>query len=152
MANIGTMLKHEIARIARRECNKQITPIRKVSAAQRHDIAALKRTVRQLQQQARDLTRTLAKATTNRPAPATGRARFRAAGVSALRKRLGLSARELGLLLGVSEQSIYNWQNKTSTINTRRQQQLGAIRRLGKREVRARLAELTPKRTRKARR
>jgi hypothetical protein len=38
-----------------------------------------------------------------------GKIRFSAKGPAAQRKRLGLSAQEIGLLVGTSGQSIYNW-------------------------------------------
>jgi DNA-binding XRE family transcriptional regulator len=38
--------------------------------------------------------------------------RFVAKGFKSLRQRLGFSAAQIGKLLGVSEQSIYNWESK----------------------------------------
>jgi len=63
-------------------------------------------------------------------------------GLRSLRTRLGLSAPQLALLLGVSEQSIYNWESKKATP---RKEQLAAIigmRGLGKREAQQRLDAL----------
>jgi DNA-binding transcriptional regulator YiaG len=62
-----------------------------------------------------------------------------AKGLRSLRTRLALSAKQLALLLGVSEQSVYNWDTKKATP---RKEQLAAIigvRNLGKREAQQRL-------------
>ena len=75
------------------------------------------------------------------PAAAT-KVRFSAKGLATHRQRLGLSAADMGALLGVSAQSIYLWDaGKTKP----RQQQLDAIaalRKTGKREAQAQLASL----------
>ena len=67
--------------------------------------------------------------------------------------RLGLSAKQLSLLLGVSEQSVYNWEAKKTTP---RKEQLAAIigmRDLGKREAQLRLDALkAPRRAKQGKR
>jgi DNA-binding XRE family transcriptional regulator len=70
------------------------------------------------------------------------RVRFRVKGLIALRQRLGLTAADLGTLMGVSAQTIYNWEAEKSRP---RQQQIAAyaaLRGIGKRQVKARLEEL----------
>jgi DNA-binding transcriptional regulator YiaG len=72
----------------------------------------------------------------------TAPVRFSAKGLASQRQRLGLAAAEMGLLLGVSAQTVYNWEAGKSRP---RQQQLAAIaalRGLGKRQVKVRLTEL----------
>jgi DNA-binding transcriptional regulator YiaG len=87
---------------------------------------------------------------TNAPATLPDRpVRFVANGLRSLRTRLGLSAKQLSLLLGVSEQSVYNWETKKATP---RKEQLAAIigmRDLGKREAHERLDALKSPRRRK---
>ena len=138
MPNIAAVLKDEISRLSRREIRKQVQPIRKASATYRHDIAALKRQVQELRQQA---ARRPAPAAT---APAADAAsgppmRFVAKGLRSLRKRLGVSAHELALLIGVSDQSIYNWELKKTTPRKDQLKTLASIRELGKRDARQRL-------------
>jgi DNA-binding XRE family transcriptional regulator len=68
--------------------------------------------------------------------------RFNAKGFATMRRRLGLSAAEMGLLVGVSAQTIYNWEAEKSRP---RQQQVAAVaslRGVGKRVAKARLEEL----------
>lgn len=143
MANIGTVLKLEISRLCRRELRREVGGMRKASAAYRRDIAALKRHVAALQRQSAALAKRAAAASDKAPAALPERpVRFVAKGLRSLRTRLALSAPQLALLLGVSEQSIYNWESKKATP---RREQLAAIiglRGLGKREAQQRLEAL----------
>jgi DNA-binding transcriptional regulator YiaG len=93
-------------------------------------------------------------AVVNAPASLPDRpVRFVAKGLRSLRTRLGLSAKQLSLLLGVSEQSVYNWETKKATP---RKEQLAAIigmRDLGKREAQERLDALkAPRRGKRSKR
>jgi predicted transcriptional regulator len=76
--------------------------------------------------------------------------RFVAKGLRSLRTRLGLSAKHLSLLIGVSEQSVYNWETRKATP---RKEQLAAIigmRDLGKRKAERRLEVLqSPRRAKR---
>jgi DNA-binding transcriptional regulator YiaG len=148
MPNIGTLLKQEISRLCRREIRREVGTVKKASAAYRHDIAELKRQVTALERKSTVLAKRTATAVGNAPATLPDRpVRFVAKGLRSLRTRLGLSAKQLSLLLGVSEQSVYNWETKKATP---RKEQLAAIigmRNLGKREAQQRLdAMKAPKR------
>ena len=66
--------------------------------------------------------------------------RFRVAGFANLRKKWGLSAAEMGQLLGVSAQSVYHWESGKSRPRAAQLAAIAAVRGLGKREVAARLA------------
>jgi DNA-binding transcriptional regulator YiaG len=118
------------------------------SAAYRRGIAALKRQVIALERKSTVLAKLTAAAVNAPTALADKPVRFVAKGLRTLRTRLGLSAKQLSLLLGVSEQSVYNWENKKATP---RKEQLAAIigmRELGKREAQERLEALTSPRKR----
>lgn len=139
MANIGTLLKGEISRISRKEIRQHIEPVRKASATHRREIAALKRQVLALQRTVNTLARQ-----SRRPSAEAGDAaarplRFVAKGLASLRTRLGLSAPELARLVGVSGQTVYNWERKKSVPRKEQLQALANLRAQGKREVRARL-------------
>lgn len=144
MPNIASVLKEEIVRLARKEMRSEMEGLKRASAQFRSEIAALKRRVAVLDKQVARLT----KKETRRAAPetiadTTSRVRFSAKGLASKRKRLGLSAADLGALLGVSGQTVYHWEaGKTRP----RPQQLAAIaplRSMGKRQAMARLEELT---------
>ncbi len=133
MPNIGQVLRDEIARISRRETRKQSSALQRASASYRRDIAALKREIATLR---RDLKKAPSSRTVAAEAPSnSGKLRFRADGFRTMRRRLGLSASQMGKLLGVSEQSIYNWETKTATPRSSHLPTIARLRSLGKREV-----------------
>jgi DNA-binding transcriptional regulator YiaG len=141
MANIGTVLKFEITRLARREMRREVQPLRKMAAGYRRDIAALKRAVTLLERRAKALSRSEPKQ--RDPAlPAGKSVRFVAKGLISLRKRLGVSAVDLARLLGVSMQSVYNWEHKKATPRKEQVNAIVALRSLGKKEAHARLEGL----------
>jgi DNA-binding transcriptional regulator YiaG len=151
MPNIGAMLKEEISRLCRREIRKQVQPIRKVSAGYRRDIAALKRQLQDVQRRTGALAKQAAQ-TSKTPAEESGPPmRFVAKGLRSLRGRLGLSASDLAQLMGVSDQSVYNWELKKTTPRKEQLAALATIRSLGKREAHKRLEALQTPRTRKKR-
>jgi len=67
--------------------------------------------------------------------------RFAAKGLRAQRKRLGLSAADFGRLVGVSSQSIYNWEQESARPREEQIAKLVQLRALGKREARERVTE-----------
>jgi DNA-binding transcriptional regulator YiaG len=150
MANIATFLRDEISRVSRREIRKQVTPLRKAAAAHRREIAALKRQVLDLQRKANAMEKTAARPSgTIRAAESSSPLRFVAKGLRSLRARLGFSAPELARLMGVSDQSVYNWELKKTTPRKEQLAVLAGIRALGKREARLRLAAIDNQRQKK---
>lgn len=140
MPNIAAVLKDEISRIARREVRRETAGLKKAATTYRSEIAELKRRARSLEQSLRRALR--ARTREEPPASDSPALRFRPKGLAALRARLGLSARECGLLLGVSGQSIYLWESGRARPSGRHLAALAALRKLGKREVATRLAAL----------
>ena len=141
--NIAAVLKSEIVRLARKELRSETQALKKAASNHRSEIAALKRRVMELEKQLRRQGRT-ASAPRQEPTDeaALRKVRFSAKGLAAQRKRLGLSASDVGLLVGASGQSIYNWE---SGLNRPRAAQLPAIaglRTMGKKQALARLEEL----------
>lgn len=57
------------------------------------------------------------------------------------RQKLGLSAADMGRLIGVSGQSIYKWEAGKSRPRPQQLQAIAALRKLGKREAKRRLEE-----------
>jgi len=139
MPNIGLLLKNEIARLSRREIRKEVSPLRKAAAAHRREIAALKRAVATLDRRAKSLAKA-ASVKGGESAPSDSRqTRFVAKGLVSLRKRLGLSAVELAQLLGVSMQSVYNWEHKKATPRREQVAAIAQLRGIGKKEAHQRL-------------
>ena len=143
MPNIASVLKEEIARVARKELRNETETLKKASAHFRSDIAALKRRVTTLEKQLARFSKNKANPTSAKnDSGATTRVRFTAKGLRTLRQRLELSAAELGAILGVSAQTVYNWEAESTRPRAQQVAAIAAIRGLGKREAAARLQEL----------
>ena len=143
MPNIGTVLREEISRLSRREIRSQVDATKKATTQHRRQIALLKRQVAQLERQVTLLVRKFLDAPQAASAAATAiRPRFVAKGLRSQRKRLGLSATDYGKLLGVSSQSIYNWEHELASPRDAQLPRLAALRGIGKREAAERLKRL----------
>lgn len=143
MPNIATILKDEIVRLARKEVRKEVEGLKKASAQHRSDLAGLKRRVADLERQRARLEKKEAGGAAQEAAgEGAARFRFSAKRLAAQRAKLGLSAAGMGALLGVSAQTIYNWEAGKSRPRQAQLATLAATRKLGKREAQARLASL----------
>ena len=150
MTNIATVLKSEIARLARKEVRAEVEALKKASSAQRTEIVALKKRVQTLETalkkqakiHARGVVGSLSKTAADEiKAPRTG-LRFSAKGLASNRKRLGLSAAEFGALVGTTEQSIYAWESGRAQPRAKFLAAIAGLRGIGKRELAQRLAGL----------
>ena len=143
MANIASVLKDEIARVARKEVRGETRRLKKASGQYRSDIAALKREVAALRQQLGRLGKVQGKKpqliVVDEPKNSP---RFSAKGFATQRQRLGLSANALATLLGVSGQSVYKWENGKTRPRASQLPAIAALRTMGKKEAAVRLAEL----------
>jgi DNA-binding transcriptional regulator YiaG len=143
MPNLQSLLKTEISRIARREVRAETEQLKKSSSQYRSQIAALKRSVAALERQLRKGSGHSAQSVENGvDGEAQPGFRFSAKGFASQRRRLGLSAREAGLLLGVSALSVYKWEQGKARPRARQMEAISQLRRMGKKEAAARLAEL----------
>jgi DNA-binding transcriptional regulator YiaG len=139
VANIATVLKEEIIRLARKEIRQEIDGLKKASVQYRSDIAALKRHIAKLEKQVSHFEKFIAKQTpVNEPKPeVASNVRFTAKGFKTLRQRLGISAADTGRLLGVSGQTIYSWEAGSSSPRKQQMANIVILRGLGKKEVEA---------------
>jgi DNA-binding transcriptional regulator YiaG len=145
MANIASLLKSEISRVARKEVRGETAGLKKAISSYRSEIVALKRRALALETELRRLGKAAARsapAAVQDEGPARAQ-RFSAKGLASQRKRLGLSAQECGLLVGASGQSIYNWEDGKARPRAKHLQALAALRGMGKKEAAARLSELS---------
>jgi DNA-binding transcriptional regulator YiaG len=150
MPNIASVFKAEITRLARKEMRENGDGLKKAVATQRSEIATLKRRVQALEALVKRLAKTQdAKPARARPSAAgeadeanSGELRFRASGMAANRKRLGLSAADFALLVGATGQSVYAWEAGKAKPRADALAAIAALRGIGKREVEARLAGL----------
>lgn len=140
MTDLAHALKAEISRLARKELRAHLEPLKK-SAAQskaqvavlREEISALKRQIRALAKQAH---RPVEKSSEDQQ---KSRQRFTAKGFATMRSRLGLSHREMGLLIGASDQSVRKWEDGEAIPRMKFQQAIFALRGVGKRAIAERL-------------
>ena len=137
MSNVASVLKEEIARVARKEIRRETSSLKKSSSTHRSEIAALKRRVLELERQQR-------RAGPGRQAPPPAAAnedsvapgtRFSAKSMASQRRRLGLSAAECGLLIGASAQSVYNWEEGKARPRAQHLPAIFALRTLGRRQA-----------------
>jgi DNA-binding transcriptional regulator YiaG len=144
MPNIASVMKEEVSRLVRKELRRETEGLKRASTQYRSDIAALKRRTATLEQMVGRLEKQLAKNTGAAPATESDLnpgVRFSAKGLHSQRQRLGLSAAEMGTLLGVSPQTIYNWESGSSRPRQAQVAAIAGIRGIGKREAVARLSQ-----------
>ncbi len=145
MPNIAAVLKTEIARIARKEVRTQTEEFKKSSAQYRSHIAALRRRIETLERQVKKVGRGASRAAAVEDSAAeseTTSRRFSATRLAAQRSKLGLSAADFALLLGVSGQSVYKWEHGEARPRARQLEAIAELRGLGKRAAAERLAQL----------
>jgi DNA-binding transcriptional regulator YiaG len=138
MSGLASAFKSEIIRLSKKQNRQDLTPLRKTVTAQRAAIAALKRDVSSLKKELARVVRTTPKAAPKASEKST--LRFNPKGMATHRKRLGLSAAEYAKLAGVSAQTIYNWEHRKAKPRASQLATLAGLRKLGKREARAKLA------------
>ena len=136
MPNIGTVLKSEISRVARKEVRGETQALKKSISQYRSQIADLKRRMQALEQQVKRAGRGSTPAAAPEPA---GNLRFSAKGLAAQRRRLGLSAAAVAHLLGVSALSVYKWESGKTRPRDRQIEAIAGLRGMGKREAMKRL-------------
>ncbi len=136
MANIATVLKEEIIRLARKEVRVEVAGLKKASVQYRSEIVALKRRMVTLEQQLSRLGKAATQGAEVRVDPdAETKVRFVAKGFKSLRQRLGLTAEVMGSLLDVSAQSIYSWESGKSSPRKEHLPKIVMLRGMSKREV-----------------
>jgi DNA-binding XRE family transcriptional regulator len=140
LSNIAIALRAEITRLARKELRGETAKLKKASVQYRSDIAALKRRVTSLESQSPG------RAIRISAAPAAGdasaRIRYSAKGLGAQRRRLKLSAADMGILLGVSANTIYSWEAGNSRPRQQQVAAIAAVRGIGRREAQTKLRQL----------
>jgi DNA-binding transcriptional regulator YiaG len=138
MPNIASVLKAEIARVARKEVRTEVQTLKKATGTYRTDISALKRRVQALEQELRRLGKaksTVALAPVGEVASQPRK--FSAKNLAAQRARLGLSAEDCGRLVGTSGQSVYNWEAGKARPREKLLPAIAALKKLSKKDAAA---------------
>jgi DNA-binding transcriptional regulator YiaG len=144
VTNIAVALREEISRLARKEIRSQTEALRKAAAKYRKYIAEMKRRVSELEQKVAFLEKQARKDISTQGSEIDAeKLRFSAKGLHSNRKRLGLSAADYGTLIGVTAQTIYNWEQERSRPGKEQLEVLANLRSMGKRQAQGRLEQLS---------
>jgi DNA-binding transcriptional regulator YiaG len=147
MANLGKVLKSEIARISRKEIKTAIGEIGKSHTGLKKIVTDLKKRVASLEKENKRLAADSRKRQAEHPEKRHeegGKARLTSKGVRSLRSRLGLTQADFAKLLGATTHSVHLWEKKEGPLRLRDNTRVAllSIRRLGAREARAKLDEI----------
>jgi DNA-binding XRE family transcriptional regulator len=141
-----SVLKAEIVRLARKEAKSAAAPIRKPSVAARKALAGIKRRVAALEKEIRRIDVALAKVPAPQPEAGTEEAKVRitAKGIRSLRRKLSLTRKDFGRLLGITQNAVYVLERREGPLRVRSATKAAylAARGLGARGARAKVAEL----------
>ncbi len=144
MPNFVSAFKEEVRRLARKEVKDGTGKAHKFQAEMRRTLASLKRRVAKLETENRRLARATAGLKEQEAVASEDKAdrlRISSTTIRTLRDRLRLTQADFAKLVGVSAQSIYQWERKGGRLRLRSntKKALYAIRGLGAREARRRL-------------
>ena len=145
MPDLVGALREEIRKQARKEIRATLDRTKKLVSNHRQEIAQLKRELAAAHKRLAFLESCEKKRITDgtQKEPDTSKLRFSAKSVKSHRNRLGFSADEYGLLLGVSAQTIYQWERGKSRPRKSQLAALAEMRAIGKKEARSRLRLMT---------
>ena len=140
MANIASVLKAEISRIARKEARAEVESLKKANAQHRSAIAGLRRELASLQKQLKQaqrerIPRAAKEQTTDR------QYRFSATRLAAHRAKLGVSAADYGRLIGMSGATVYLWEQGKARPRPEQVQQLGMLKEMSRKVILERLEQ-----------
>ena len=141
MPTFANQFKGEVSRLAKKEVKAETQALKNALAAHRGEIVALKRRLAELEARVNKMSKGMSHSKTLELTEEDSGAglRFRATGFAALRKKLGISAAEMGKLLDVSAQSVYHWETGKTKPRARQLEAISVVRKMDKREVTAKL-------------
>jgi len=123
MPNIATVLKAEITRLARKEAKAALAEASKETKALKAEVRDLRRQVSALEKRPAAAATSAVARGPGRPKKSAAKAAMKSASVmshsrhiKALRKRLDVTQSEIGGLLGLSNQSIYQYERKNGPL------------------------------------
>lgn len=141
MPNLASALKGEISRLSTKVARQHVAPVQSTTQTLRKQVSALKKQLQILEREVAALRRQAARAKPEVEPEIESKVRFTAKGLRSLRARLGLSAEDFGRLLDVGQQTIYNWEGEKTQPRPAQVPAIAALRKLGKREARARVEQ-----------
>jgi len=141
MAKIEAIIKAEIMRLARREVRAVFRPLRREVWQMSAKMSGLSKGMASLNRMAKELHLEEAKPKLEATPEEVKASRLTPDRIRGLRKKLGISMRELGILTGSSLGAILSWEKGKFKPKADKKAALVALRKLKKREVKKLLAQ-----------
>ena len=133
MAKMEAVLREEITRLSKREVKAVTEPLVKQIRALKKEVRQLKEALRESGTEVRTLEGPMMELTVDEEEAKA--ARVGPKWIKSLRKRLGLSQRDLAKLLGVSLSAVGTWEYGKAKPEGRNRRALITLRKMGKRQV-----------------
>ncbi|MBM4347779.1 MAG: helix-turn-helix domain-containing protein, partial [Deltaproteobacteria bacterium] len=150
MGKVEAIIKSEIVRLAKKEMRRVATPLRRDIRSLRSNVSQLRKTVLSLERFIALQKKEWEKKPPLKAAPEEVEAsRLSPRLIRSLRKRLGLSQRDLARLTGVSSLTVYQWESGVFKPKKEKKGLLIALRKLGRREAKRLLEEKKAEETKK---
>jgi len=143
MGRVEAIIKSEIVRLAKREIRKITFPLGRDVRALKGFVSQLRRTVSELQRFAALQKKELEKKEIPLQAnpEEVKMSRFSPRLIRSLRRRLGITQKELALLTGVTVGAIHQWESGIFKPTMKKKEVIVALRKLRRREVRKLIEE-----------
>lgn len=137
MGKIESVMREEIARLARKEIRQAVEPLRKENRELKRRVVKLEKLATPIHREIKKKTEAKLESMADLRAPEeeVKAARISPAWVQNLRMKLNLSQPELASLIGVSASAVRTWEYGTSVPRGQRREALVALRKLGRRDV-----------------
>ena len=140
MPDIKQVFNEEIRRLARKELKNSLLPMAKQIADLKKQIAGLKKQIAGLEKVSAEI-KPVKAVCVDAIDPEEKILRLNAAGILRIRTKLQLSQSELAKLVGVSGHTVSLWEIGRVSPREQTKKAICALRRMGKRELKKRLAE-----------
>ena len=141
MGKLESTVKSEIQRLAKREIRATFVPLRREVRSIRLRLSALSKGITSLNRITKELHLEEAKPRLEATPEEVKASRLTPDRIRGLRKKLGISMRELGILTGSNLSTILSWEKGKFKPRGEKKATLVALRKMRKREVRKLLAE-----------
>ena len=141
MAKLESIIKSEIQRLAKREVRSTFIPLRREVRAMRLRLSTLSKNFSVLDRLAQIQLQRMPKKGLEATPEEVKASRLTPERIRGLRKKLGISMRELGRLTGSSLSAILSWEKGKFKPRGDKKAALVALRKVRKRDVRKMLAE-----------
>jgi DNA-binding transcriptional regulator YiaG len=143
MGKLGVTIKSEIVRLVKREMRKTSVPLRRNVRLLKNTVSQIRRAVLALERFAAQQQKELKKR--KMPLEATPeevkKSRFSSRLIRSLRKKLGISQKELAILAGVTVGAAHLWEKGKFKPKDEKKAVMVALRKLGRRDVKKLLEE-----------